>query len=204
MADERPQGNQLVRMIVDYGGLGAWLVAFFVGWLALHQTTTVALVTASWWLAGGSAAALALGLIVERRVAPLPLFAGAVAVIFGGLTIALHDPRFVKMKPTIINAGLAVAMFAGAALRKNPLKALLSGTLNLSEAAWRKLTFRYGVFFAAMAVLNEVIWRTQPDAVWVLFHFPGFQVLAVLFAFTQLPMMMKDLKAVEAAAELEP
>jgi intracellular septation protein len=109
----------------------------------------------------------------------------------------------VKIKPTAINLALGLTMLVGAALGKNPLKALFSGALNLTEAGWKKLTVRYGVFFLVMAVLNEAVWRTQPEGVWVLFRFPGLQILSVLFALTQVPMMMKDIKAAETAAELE-
>ena len=196
--------NVLVRSVVDYAGLAAWLIAFLIDWRIFHDTTTAALLKATWWLVGGSAAALALGLIVERRIAPLPLFAGVIALVFGTLALVFHDPRFIKIKPTAINLILAGVMLGGTAMGKNPLKALLSSTLQLTPAGWRTLTIRYGLFFVAMAALNETVWRTQPDALWVVFRFPGLPLLAVLFAATQVPMMMKDMKAVEAAADMEP
>ncbi len=190
--------------MVDYGGLAVFVLAYFVAKLVLKQPSTAALLTATWGLVAGSALALVIGLAVERRIAPLPLFAGVVALIFGGLTLVFHDPRFVKIKPTAINVVLAGVMLIGAAMGKNPLKALFAGALHLSPQGWRKLTVRYGIFFLVMAGLNEAVWRTQPDGVWVLFRFPGLQVLSLLFALTQVPMMMKDMKAIEAAAELEP
>ncbi len=196
--------NVLVRTVVDYAGLAAWLIAFLIDWLLFHDTTTAALLKATWWLVGGSAAALALGLIVERRIAPLPLIGGLFGMVFGTLALVFHDPRFLKIKPTVINLILAGVMLGGTAMGKNPLKALLSSTLPLTPVGWRTLTIRYGIFFLAMAALNEAVWRTQPDALWVLFRFPGLQVLAVLFAATQVPMMMKDMKSVEAAADMEP
>ncbi len=196
--------NVLVRALVDYAGLAAWLIAFLVYWRVLHDPTTAALLKATWWLVGGSAAALALGLIVERRLAPLPLFAGVIALVFGTLALVFHDPRFIKIKPTAINLILAGVMLGGAALGKNPLKALLSTSLQLTDAGWRTLTIRYGVFFLVMAALNEAVWRTQPDAWWVVFRFPGLPLLAVLFAATQVPMMMKDMKSLESAADMEP
>jgi intracellular septation protein len=193
----------LVRTIVDFGGLAAWFGAFLVLWLGFKIPRAEALLEATWWLVGGSAAALALGLIVERRIAPLPLFAGMAALVFGGLALAFHDIRWVKIKPTAINVTLAVVMLGGLAMGKNPLKALFSQTLHLSSPAWRRLTLRYGVFFLSMAALNELVWRTQPDSTWVVFRFPGLPILSVLFALTQVPMMVKDMKAVERAAELE-
>ena len=194
----------VVRAIVDYGGLAVFLVAYFAAKVVLKQGGNAALLTATWGLVAGSALALAVGLVVERRVAPLPLFAGLAALIFGGLTLVFHDPRFVKIKPTAINIGLAGIMLIGTAMGKNPLKALFAGALHLSPQGWRRLTIRYGIFFLFMAAANEAVWRTQPDAVWILFRFPGLQVLSLLFALTQVPMMMKDMKALEAAAEMEP
>ncbi len=201
--DPRPQ-NGVVRAVVDYGGLAVFLIAYFAAKMVLKQPGTAALLTATWGLVVGSALALIVGLVAERRIAPLPLFAGLAALIFGGLTLVFHDPRFVKIKPTAINIALAGIMLVGTAMGKNPLRALFAGALHLSPQGWRKLTIRYGIFFLVMAAANEAVWRTQPDSVWILFRFPGLQVLSLLFAMTQVPMMMKDMKALEAAAEMEP
>lgn len=203
MTEQPDKRSFAVRAVVDYGGLGAFLAAFLFARLVQGAPSAAALLTATWWLVGGSAAALAVGLVVERRLAPLPLFAGLTALVFGGLTLVFHDPRFIKIKPTVTNAVFACVMLGGAALGKNPLKALFSGALNLSPEGWRRLTIHYGVFFLAMAALNELVWRTQPDSVWVLFKFPGMEVLILLFSASRVPMMMKDMKAVETAAELE-
>ena len=199
-----PSKNAAVRAIVDYGGLAVFLLAYFVARMILKQPGNPALLTATWGLVVGSALALVVGLVVERRIAPLPLFAGLAALIFGGLTLVFHDPRFVKIKPTAINVALAGVMLIGTAMGKNPLKALFADALHLSPQGWRKLTIRYGIFFLVMAGANEAVWRTQPDSVWILFRFPGLQVLSLLFAVTQVPMMMKDMKGLETAAEMEP
>lgn len=181
--------HQWVRGAVDYGPLVVFMGTYFV---------TRDMMQATFGLVAGSAAALALGFIVERRIAPLPLLAGVFALIFGGLTLIFHDDRFVKMKPTVINVALGSAMLIGVALRKNPLKLLLGSALTLPDWAWRALTLRYGVFFLAQAVLNEIVWRTQSNDVWVLFRFPGLQILALVFSFSQLPLMMKGMKEMEA------
>ena len=200
----KPSGNGTVRAVVDYGGLAVFLIAYFVARMILKQPGNPALLTATWGLVAGSALALLVGLIVERRIAPLPLFAGLAALIFGGLTLIFHNPIFVKIKPTAINLALAGVMLIGTAMGKNPLRALFADALHLSPQGWRKLTIRYGIFFLVMAAANEVVRRTQPDSVWILFRFPGLQVLSLLFAVTQVPMMMKDMKALEMAAEMEP
>ena len=207
MADTRqPEAppNTLVRAVVDYGGLAVFLLAYFVARFVLKQPGNPALLTATWGLVAGSAVALLAGLVVEKRIAPLPLFAGLAALIFGGLALIFHNPIFVKLKPTAINLALAGVMLIGTAMGKNPLRALFATALHLSPEGWRKLTIRYGIFFLVMAAANEAVWRTQPDAIWILFRFPGLQVLSLLFALTQVPMMMKDMKTIEAAAEMEP
>ena len=204
MREASPPPNPMVRAVVDYGGLAVFLLAYFVARLVLKQPGNPALLTATWGLVAGSALALLVGLVLEKRVAPLPLFAGLAALIFGGLTLIFHNPVFVKLKPTAINLALAGVMLIGTAMGKNPLRALFATALHLTPQGWRKLTIRYGIFFLVMAAANEAVWRTQPDSVWILFRFPGLQVLSLLFALTQVPMMMKDMKAIEAAAEMEP
>jgi len=184
-----PTTRKWVRGAVDYGGLVFFLVAFFL--------TGRDLIAATWALVAGSALAIVLGLVVERRIAPLPLIAGGAALVFGGLTLIFHDVRFVKMKPTIMNTVFAVALFGGLILKKNPLKALLGASFKMPDKGWRKLTISYAVFFLCVAVLNEVVWRTQPDEIWVLFRFPGLMILTLLFSFTQVPLMMKYAKTDE-------
>src|SRR5438067_2234910 len=166
MTDKPParapaKASQTVRAIVDYGGLVVFLIAYFV---------TRDMIRATWALMAGSVLALAVGLLFERRIAPVPLLTAAAALIFGGLALKFHDPRFVKIKPTAINLVLGAVMLGGAAMRRNPLKALLNGAVHMASPAWRTLTIRYGLFFLFEAVLNEIVWRTQPDAVWVLFR----------------------------------
>src|SRR5581483_11964115 len=106
-------GRRWVRGFVDYAGL-----AFFI--IALVATRN--LVQATWGLVAGAVAAVAAGLVFERRVPPMALVTAAMAVIFGTLTLALHDPRFIKMKPTILYAGFALFLLVGLARRQNPLR----------------------------------------------------------------------------------
>lgn len=175
-----------VRYFVDYAALAAFLIGFFASGRNLQQAT--------WALVAGSALALLVGLAVERRLAPFPALAGGAALLFGGLTLVFHDPRFLKVKPTVMNLVFALLLFGGLALRKHPLKLLLGEALEMPEAAWRRLTLNYGLFFLGLAALNEVVWRTQSDSVWVVFRFPGLMILTVLFSLTQAPMLMKYVK----------
>lgn len=178
-----------VRASVDYGGL----VLFLVGYL-VHRD----LIKATWWLVAGSAIGLIVGFVAERRLATMPLLAGGAALVFGGLTLVFHDTRFLKVKPTIINLAFAVFLLGGTLLKRNPLKHLIGEALHMTDEGWRKLTMRYGLYFLFVALLNEAVWRTQSDATWTFFRFPGLQILALLFSFSQVPLIMKSAHQAES------
>ena len=178
-----------VTWFVDYFALAAFLIGYFASGKNLQQAT--------WALVIGSAVALAVGVAVERRLAAFPAIAGGAALLFGGLTLVFHDARFLKIKPTVMNLVFAAVMFGGLILRKHPLKLLLGEAIEMPDQAWRKLTLRYGIFFTALAALNEVVWRTQSEATWVWFRFPGLMVLTLVFSLSQAPLLMKYMKAAE-------
>lgn len=181
------QHRQWVRWFVDYSALAVFLVAFFASGKKME--------TATWALVAGSLVALVVGFAVERRVAPVPLIAGGAALVFGGLSLAFHDDRLLKIKPTVMNALFSIGLFVGMAMGKHPLKLFLSDAFDMPEPAWRRLTINYGLFFAALAVLNEAVWRTQSNEVWVLFRFPGLLILTFVFSIAHAPMLMKYVKA---------
>ena len=199
MADKTPP--KWVQPLVDYLGL----IAFAGAYLISRMSGKGDLMFASWGLAIGSAAGLAIGLIVLKKLPILPLFTGVSAIVFAGLALVVHDSIFIKIKLTIIDGILACALLAGQAMGKAPLKALLGEALKLQDATWKRLTLRYALFFAFIAVSNEIIWRNAAahhlftEGNWVFFRFPGVPILAVIFSFTQVPLMMKDM----AAQELE-
>jgi intracellular septation protein len=185
---EQPQASkQWVRWFVDYSALGAFLIAFFVSGRNMQ--------TATWALVAASAVALVVGFAVERRLAPVPLIAGGAALVFGGLALVFHDTRLLKIKPTVMNTLFAILLLGGLALKKNPLKLILSDAFELPEPTWKRLTVNYALFFLSLAVLNEIVWRTQPDATWVLFRFPGLMILTFAFSLAHTPLLMKHLKA---------
>jgi intracellular septation protein len=177
-----------VRVAVDYGAPIAFAVAFYGFGRDIVLATGV--------LVAASVLALIIGFVVERRIAPLPLIAGIFAVVFGGLTLVFNDANFVKMKITFQNAAFAAALLGGLALGKNPLKALLGESLRMEDAAWRQLTLRYGLYFVAVAVANEVVRNTQSDAFWVNFR-TALLPLAIVFSLSQTPFMMKNLQKPE-------
>lgn len=191
-----PTARKWVRGIVDYGGV----VAFFLGFFYFKSTGVPqqqALMQATWVLVPASAVALAIGFIFERRIAPLPLISGLFALVFGGLTLIFHDVRFIKMKPTVTNASFGVALLVSLLVGKNALKLVMGEAIRMPDEGWRRLAINYVIFFFAIAALNEVVWRTQPDDIWVIFRFPGIQIVTLLFTFSQVPLIMKYAKAYE-------
>ena len=196
----------LIRLVVDYGGLAAFAAAYFLrlrfvpghgtfGYtLAMGGPGPRDLAAATGWLVGGSLVSLLVGLVAERRLAPMPLIAGGFALVFGGLTLALHNAWFIKFKPTAVNLIFAAALLVGLLMRRNPLKWLLGEAIPLPDDAWRSLTFRYAIYFGVMAVLNEIVRRTQSDWTWAMFHVWGQWICVVLFSVSQAPFMMKHLQ----------
>ena len=129
----------------------------------------------------------------------MPLITAAIVAVFGGLTLWLQDETFIKMKPTIVEALFSAILLGGLALGRPLLKPLLGAAWPMDDAGWRKLTLRFAVFFAAMAALNEIVWRTQSTDVWVTFKVVGLMALTLLFAVFQAPLMKRH--AVEAAKD---
>ncbi|WP_372780972.1 inner membrane-spanning protein YciB [Phenylobacterium sp.] len=181
-----------VRWFVDYAGLVVFLITL-VGMKVSHHSDSDSAIAASWAIVGGSILALVAGLVFERRLAPMPLVTAVLGLIFGGLTIFFHDERFIKVKPTILYTAFGIFLITGALRGKNPLKVLMGDAFHLPDPVVRTLTLRYALFFFALALTNEAVWRTQSTLTWGFFKFPGTPILIFLFALSQAPLMMKHM-----------
>jgi intracellular septation protein len=195
-----------IRQVVDFGAIAAFALAFLV--LRLQGLTgDEALVKATWALVAGAAVAVAVGLFVEKRLALMPLLVGGFALVFGVLTLVFNDDLFVKLKVTVLNASLAVALLGGTLLGRQPLKALLGTVIPVNDRAWRILTIRYGFFFLAVAIVNEAVrsealvaWAApklglggvDPADVWVSFR-GVLWIASTAFGLAQVPLIMKNL-----------
>src|SRR5207248_9719064 len=102
---------------------------------------------------------IAIGIVVERKLSPMPLITGAVVLVFGGLTLWLSNDVFIKIKPTILYAMFAAVLLGGLAFGRMVINIVLCQTLKLNEAASRTLTWRSAAFFIVLAVLNEIVCR---------------------------------------------
>jgi intracellular septation protein len=135
--------------------------------------------------------ALAIHYALLRKLPIMPLVSGVVVVVFGGLTLALQDELFIKLKPTIVNTLFGAVLLGGLYFGKSLLALVLDSVLDLTEEGWRKLTFRWALFFFALAILNEIVWRTQSTDFWVSFKVFGIMPLTLAFAFAQTPLLLK-------------
>jgi len=208
-----PRESRL-RQVVDFSGLLAFGLAFLVMRLR-GLDGDEALVNATWFLVAGSAVGVAVGLIVEKRLALLPLLVGGFALVFGLLTLLTGDGLWVKLKVTALNLSLAVALIGGVMLNKQPLKALLGTVIPINDRAWRTLTLRYGIYFLAVGITNELIrsealvgWvagqmgrgDVDPADVWVSFR-GVLWIASSAFGLSQIPLIMRNLTSTDAPVD---
>ena len=129
--------------------------------------------------------------ILEKKIPIMPTVGAAIILVFGGLTIYFDNEIFFKMKPTIINIIFACILYGGELFNKPLLKLLLGGTLKLQNEGWSILTKRWVGFFIALAILNEVVWRTQTTDLWVNFKVFGILPITFIFTMTQFSLIKK-------------
>jgi intracellular septation protein len=136
-------------------------------------------------------AALAVSYAMTRHLPVMPLVTAVVVLVFGSLTLVLHDELFIKLKPTIIYVLFGAVLLVGLAWRKPLLGMVFDSVFHLTEEGWRRLTLRWALFFFALAILNEIVWRTQSTDTWVSFKVFGVVPLTFIFAALQYPLLAK-------------
>ncbi len=178
---DKKQLNPMLKLALDIGPL----ILFFVmnGKLGIYYATGGFMVAVL--------AALAVSYALTRHVAVMPVVTAVIVLVFGGLTIVLHDDLFIKLKPTIIYLLFAGALFYGIMFDKPLLGIVFDSVFHLTEEGWRRLTWRWALFFVFLAVLNEAVWRTQTTDFWVSFKLFGVIPLTLLFGALQYPLLMK-------------
>ena len=194
-----PQGG--AKLLIDLGPL---LVFFLVNFLApVPSVMKIFVATAAFMVA--MVAAMIFSAIRYRTISPLLWFSGVMVVILGGLTIWLHQPWIIKMKPTFYYVLVAGLLGFGLATDRPLLQRVLGSTYpGLDEHGWRKLTRNWALFFAFMACLNEVVWRNSSTDFWVGFKLWGAIPLTFLFAAANIPMLLRHGLMREDAAPAEP
>src|SRR6476660_7231160 len=136
-------------------------------------------------------AAMIASYVVTRHVPIMAIVTGVIVIVFGTLTLVLHDETFIKVKPTIIYSLFAAILGGGLLSGRSFIAIMFDQMFNLTPQGWRILTMRWALFFFALAVLNEMIWRTQSTDFWVAFKVFGMVPLTMLFAVTQMPLIKR-------------
>lgn len=181
-----------LRQAIDFGALIAFLGTYFFMRLVLKVETTEAMLTATWALVGASIIALLAGWLIEKRLAPMPLFTGLFALAFGIAALVFKDPNLLKIKITVQNLALSAILLGSLVFNKAAFKYMLGSAFSLTDAGWKGLTLRYGLFFLTVAIVNEIIWRTQSNDFWMAFR-GGLWMASAAFGIWQVFFIMKHL-----------
>jgi intracellular septation protein len=180
-ANAKPQLNPLLKLVLDLGPL----VLFFIA----NSRYGIFVATATFMAA--VLAALAVSYVRTRHLPIMPVVTAIIVLVFGGLTLILHDATFIKVKPTIIYALFGAVLLGGLYFNRPLLGVVFDSLFQLTEEGWRKLTLRWAILFFALAVLNEIVWRNTSTNVWVDFKVFGVTPLIFVFAALQAPLLKK-------------
>jgi len=177
-------GRPIIKFLTDFGPL----LIFFIVYFKNEQDLKIAI--PPFILA--TLIALVVVYVLERKIPIVPLTGGVIITLFGGLTLYFDNKIFFYMKPTVVNLIFAATLFFGKFFTKRPLiKIFFKNALNLENQGWEKLNDRWILFFLFVAVLNEIVWRTQSEAFWVNFKVWGLLPISFLFIASQIPLMNK-------------
>lgn len=172
---------QLIKMALELGPL----VVFFI------VNARVDIFAATAWFMGAMVISLLASWLILKKIAVMPLVTGVVVLVFGGLTLWLQDDTFIKIKPTITNGLFAAVLLGGLLFKQSLLKYVFGDVYKLRPEGWSKLTLNWGLFFVALAIINEVLWRNFSTDVWVAFKVWGVMPLTVIFSISQLSLLNK-------------
>jgi intracellular septation protein len=201
-SDQPQQLNPWLKLALDLGPLllfffantrpglfEPWLAPIIPDAVATGERAGIFVATAVFMVA--IIVALVVSYALTRRWPVMALVSAFVVVVFGALTLVLQNETFIKLKPTIIYVLFTVVLVGGLIFRKPLLAMVFDQVFRLTEEGWRKLTVRWALFFLALAVLNEIVWRTQSTDTWVTFKVFGVMPLTFIFAAFQYPLLMK-------------
>ena len=176
--------RQITKFLTDFGPL----LIFFVMYFKNDQDLKIAIPP----FVVATILSLVIMYILEKKIPIMPLVSGILVTLFGGLTIYFDNKIFFYMKPTIINLLFAGVLFFGRYFTQKPLlKIFFQNALNLEDEGWKKLNYRWIYFFIFVAILNEIVWRTQSEALWVNFKVWGLLPISFLFVASQVPLINK-------------
>jgi intracellular septation protein len=201
-ADTKRPLNPYLKLAIEMGPLLLFFVTNFRPQLFLPlvgpalpasiiESEHMGLFVATAVLMVATLVSLVVSYALTRHLPVMAMVTLAVVLVFGGLTLYLQNETFIKMKPTVIYLLFGGVLLGGYIFDKPFLTIVFDAAFHLTEEGWRKLTLRWAVFFLFLALVNEIVWRTQPTNVWVTFKTFGIIPLIFLFAALQYPLLQK-------------
>ena len=176
--------KSFVKFLTDLGPLLIFFIVYYKGGKNL-LTAIPPLIVAT-------LIAVLVVYFLEKKIPYIPLIGAILISIFGGLTIYFNNPIFIYLKPTVINIVFAIGLLAGKiAFNKNFLKLFFKGSLKLEDIGWNKLMYRWVFFFIFLAIINEIIWRTQSEEIWINFKVWGILAITFIFTASQIPLIQR-------------
>ena len=176
--------KSFLKFITDFGPLLIFFTIYYKSGNSLEAAIPPLIIS--------TLIAVAIMYFVEKKVPFVPLVGAVVISLFGGLTLYFNNPIFIYLKPTIVNIIFAaILIISKTYFNKNFLKLFLKPAFQLNEEGWNKLNFRWAYFFIFLAILNEIVWRTQPETTWVNFKVWGMLPITIIFTAMQLPLINK-------------
>ena len=195
--NEREPINQWLKLALEMGPLLVFFLANSYGeelaeaYPVLEQLGGKIFIGTAFFMVA-MAVSLSVTWILERRLAIMPMVTGVMVFLFGGLTLYLQDETFIKMKPTIVNVMFGSTLLIMLFAFKMPLmKLLFEGPFELDDEGWRKLSFRWGLFFFFLAIVNEIVWRNFSNDFWVNFKVWATMPMTLVFMMFQYPVLQK-------------
>jgi intracellular septation protein len=183
--------NPLVKLGLEFGPLAIFFLANSYGERLFGVAPDRRIFVATGIFIAASLISLALSKILLNHLPRMAIVNAVVVTVFGGLTLALNDSLFIKIKPTIVNTLFGIILLGGLSMGKLFLPIVLDSVMRLTEVGWRKLTLRWGLFFFVLAAINEIVWRTQTEDFWVGFKVWGIMPITIAFALSQTPLIMR-------------
>ena len=173
-----------IKFITDFGPLLIFIILYYKNDNNLKLAITPFIIA--------TLISLAITYYLDKKVAMVPLTSGILVTLFGGLTLYFNNKIFFYIKPTVINLLFAGILYFGKYFTKKPLlKIVFKNTLQLTDEGWKKLSLCWVYFFIFVAILNEIVWRTQTEAFWVNFKVWGLLIISFIFTASLIPLINK-------------
>jgi len=176
--------KSLIKFLADFGPLLIFFIIYKKSGNDLSKAIPPLIIS--------TIVAVVIVYFLEKKIPYVPLVGAVIISIFGGLTLYFDNPIFIYLKPTIINIMFAIILLiSNKFFNKNLLKTLLQTAIIMNDNGWKKLNLRWAYFFIFLAALNELVWRTQTEELWVNFKVWAILPITLLFTIMQIPLINK-------------